>query len=103
MHERGDDRQGQHGLREHHRARGEQHAETSKRTRAREKQIESEAGDHRGKPQQCIEHHDKDLPARKGLDRERRSQRRPGERGQSSGGNAYRERERDDTSEPSEI
>ena len=57
----------------------------------------------RGEPQQRVERHDEDLPTRKAVDGEGRSQRRPEQRRQSGCTNAYRERERDDAPERSRF
>ena len=83
--------------------RREQQAEASERTRAGEKQVEREAHDDRGEPQERIERHDEDLPARKAVDGEGRSQRHSEQCGQSGGGKANGERERDDLPERSFV
>jgi hypothetical protein len=99
MHQRGDDRQRQHGLGDHHGTRREQQAESAERARPGEEQVERQADDHGGKSEKGIGRDHQDAPTRKGAGGKSRPERRAEQGGECSGGQADPERKKDDPPE----
>jgi hypothetical protein len=97
--ERRDDRRHEHGLRDHHRSGREKNTELAERPRARKQEIDEEPDHDGGQPHQGIEENDERVASGKPLDRERRAQRQPDERGDQHRSQAHLHAQRDDVDE----
>jgi len=103
MHERGDDRQRQHGLGDHHGAGRKQQAQSAERARPGEEQVERQTDDHGRKSEKGIGRDHQDSPTRKGAGGKSRPKRRAEQGGECGGRQADPEREQDDPPEALRI